>query len=204
MAPAAAKPLNHLTMSAEAHHAISAWLAERDESAARELMELLYPQVARIARSNLPFRMDEADLVQEIFAKLFLNLHRYDARLPLENWVSRLSINVCRDHLRARRRRPELRWSDLSEGEQAALEFVLQTRTPDAAPAEAAVHASELLQKVFETLSPDDRLVLSLLHLEEKSVAEVAAITGWSRPLVKVRAFRARARIRKALGGLHE
>src|SRR4051794_12905876 len=114
-APHSRFPPNCSPMSAEAQHAISAWLGERDESAARDLMELLYPQVARIARNHLPFRMEEADLVQEIFAKLFLNLHRYDARLPLENWVSRLSINVCRDHLRARARRPELRWSDLSE-----------------------------------------------------------------------------------------
>jgi RNA polymerase sigma-70 factor (ECF subfamily) len=187
-------------MSVEAQNAISAWLGERDESAARELMALLYPQVARIARSHLPFRMEEADLVQEIFAKLFLNLHRYDTRLPLENWVSRVSINVCRDHLRARARRPELRWSDLSEGEQAALEAALQA--PGSAPEETAAHAKEMLHKLFETLSPDDRLILSLLHLEEKSVAEIATLTGWSRPLVKVRAFRARARVRKALTAL--
>jgi RNA polymerase sigma-70 factor (ECF subfamily) len=187
-------------MSAEAQNAISAWLGERDESAARALMELLYPQVARIARSHLPFRMEEADLVQEIFAKLFLNLHRYDSRLPLENWVSRLAINVCRDHLRARARRPELRWSDLSDHEQAAMEAALQE--PDAAPEEAAAHAKEMLRKLLETLSADDRLILSLLHLEEKSVAEIATLTGWSRPLVKVRAFRARARIRKVLAAL--
>lgn len=184
-------------MSLEAQNAISAWLGARDESAARELMALLYPQVARIARSHLPFRMEEADLVQEIFAKLFLNLHRYDPRLPLENWVSRVSINVCRDHLRARARRPELRWSDLSEGEQAAVAAALQT--PDDAPKETAAHASEMLRKLLETLSADDRLVLSLMYLEEKSVTEIATLTGWSRPLVKVRAFRARARVRKAL-----
>src|SRR5437764_13498714 len=120
-------------MSVEAQNAISAWLADRDESAARELMARLYPQVVRIARSHLPFRMEEADLVQEIFAKLFLNLHRYGTRLPLENWVSRVSINVCRDHLGARARRPELRWSALSEGEQAASEGSLQPpgRAPD-------------------------------------------------------------------------
>lgn len=187
-------------MSVEAQNAISAWLGERDESAARELMALLYPQVARIARSHLPYRMDEADLVQEIFAKFFLNLHRYDVRLPLENWVSRLSINVCRDHLRARARRPELRWSDLSEGEQRAVEAALQL--PDEVPDEAAAHAREVLGKLLETLSADDRLILSLLHLEEKSVAEIATLTGWSRPLVKVRAFRARARVRKALAAL--
>ncbi|HEV7405267.1 MAG TPA: sigma-70 family RNA polymerase sigma factor [Chthoniobacteraceae bacterium] len=187
-------------MSAEAQNAISAWLRERDESAARELMEFLYPQVARIARSHLPFRMEEADLVQEIFAKLFLNLHRYDARLPLENWVSRVSINVCRDQLRARACRPELRWSDLGEDEQAAVEAALQA--PDDAPDEAAARAKETLRKILETLSADDRLILSLLHLEEKTVAEIATLTGWSRPLVKVRAFRARARVRKAMATL--
>jgi RNA polymerase sigma-70 factor (ECF subfamily) len=187
-------------MSVEAQNAISAWLGERDESAARELMVRLYPQVARIVRSHLPFRMEEADLVQEIFAKLFLNLHRYDARLPLENWVSRVSINVCRDHLRARARRPELRWSDLSEAERVALDAALQA--PDAAPEEAAAHAKEMLGKLLETLNSDDRLVLSLLYLEEKSVAEVATLTGWSRALVKVRAFRARAHVRKALSAL--
>ena len=187
-------------MTVEAQDAISAWLGARDESAARELMARLYPQVARIARSHLPFRMEEADLVQEIFAKLFFNLHRYDARLPLENWVSRVSINVCRDHLRARARRPELRWSDLTEGERAAVEAALQA--PDAAPEETAAHAKELLGKLLETLNPDDRLVLTLLYLEEKSVAEIATLTGWSRPLVKVRALRARARVRKALSAL--
>src|SRR5438046_9120489 len=97
-------------MSVEAQNAISAWLGERDENGARELMALLYPQVARIARSHLPFRMEEADLVQEIFVKLFLNLHRYDARLPVENWVSRVLITVCRDPLRTRARRPAPRW----------------------------------------------------------------------------------------------
>ena len=187
-------------MSLEAQTSISAWLRERDESAARDLMALLYPHVARIARSHLPFRMEEADLVQEIFTKLFLNLHRYDARLPLENWVSRVSINVCRDHLRARARRPELRWSDLSEAEQAALNTALEA--PDGAADEGPAHAREVLGKVLETLSADDRLVLSLLHLEEKSVAEIADLTGWSQPLVKIRAFRARARVRKALSAL--
>ena len=144
--------------------------------------------------------MEEADLVQEIFAKLFLNLHRYDQRLPLENWVSRLSINVCRDHLRARARRPELRWSDLSEGEQTALEAALQRlMAPSMNPLPTPASCSG---KLLETLNPDDRLVLNLLHLEEKSVAEIAALTGWSRPLVKVRAFRARAQVRKALARL--
>ncbi len=187
-------------MSEENLRRVDAWLHQRDERAARELMDALYPQVARIARRNLPFRMPEEDLVQEIFAKLFLNLHRFDPRLPLENWLSRLALNVCRDHLRARACRPELRWSDLSAGERLALEATLHAAEP-VDPAVAA-DARALIHKLLETLGADDRLVLTLLHLEEKSVDEIVALTGWNRALVKVRAFRARARLRRALAAL--
>lgn len=99
---------------------IEAWVARRDDDAARALIVGLLPQITRIVRRNLPFRMAQEDLTQEVFAKLFQNLHRYDARLPLENWVSRLALNVCRDHLRARACRPELRWSDSSARTNAA------------------------------------------------------------------------------------
>ena len=187
-------------MAAENLHRIAAWLSHGDEGAARALMEALHPQVARIARRHLPFRMAEEDLVQEIFLKLFRNLARYDAREPLEPWVSRVALNVCRDHLRARAARPELRWSDLGEGERVALEATAATALPvDAA---AATDARELLCKLLETLPADDRMVLTLLHLEEKPVDEIVALTGWNRTLVKVRAFRARARMRRALAAI--
>ncbi len=187
-------------MSAENLRRIAAWREHGDDSAARELMAALYPQVARIARRNLPFRMAAEDLVQEIFLKLFQNLHRYDVRLPLENWVSRLALNVCRDHLRARASRPELRWSDLDEGERQALDATLHT--VERVDSAVAADAKALTRKLLETLSADDRMVLTLLHLEEKSVDEIVALTGWNRALVKVRAFRARARMRQALENL--
>lgn len=161
------------------------------------LVDALYPQVIAIVRRHLPFRMGEEDLAQEVFARFFAGLHRYDPRRPLENWVSRVALNVCRDHLRRRACRPELRWADLAEGEQRAVEAVL--RSPETAPDELADDAREFLSKLLDTLPADDRLVLILLHVEEKSVDEIAAITGWSRALVKVRAFRARRRLRKAL-----
>lgn len=72
--------------------------------------------------------------------------------------------------------------------------------TPVDAPTAAA--ASALIGRLLETLPADDRMVLTLLHLEEKSVDTIAAVTGWNRTLVKVRAFRARARLRQALARL--
>jgi RNA polymerase sigma-70 factor (ECF subfamily) len=57
----------------------------------------------------------------------------------------------------------------------------------------------DLLDQVLATLPPRDRLILQLTALEQRSLQEVSALTGWSQTLIKVRAFRARRRLRQAL-----
>jgi RNA polymerase sigma-70 factor (ECF subfamily) len=64
--------------------------------------------------------------------------------------------------------------------------------------------SSELFGRLLGTLTASDRMVITLLMLEEKSVAEIAEQTGWSKTLVKVRAFRARHRLRRALAELEK
>jgi RNA polymerase sigma-70 factor (ECF subfamily) len=64
---------------------------------------------------------------------------------------------------------------------------------------ENADAARLLVGRVLERLSPQARLVITLLEIEDRSVKEIAQLTGWSVPLVKVRAFRARAEMRKVL-----
>ena len=100
---------------------------ERDEEAARMLVEQYYPLVIRIVRSHLPRRSAEEDLAQEVFVKLFNRLDRYEARpdVPFAHWVSRLTVRTCLDALRAERRRPELRWSDLSKDEASWLDYLV-------------------------------------------------------------------------------
>ena len=170
---------------------------QHDQDAAVALVEALYPLVIRIVRSHCPERSDEEDLAQEIFLKLFSRLDQYEARagIPLEHWVSRLAVRTCFDALRAKGRRPEVRMGDLSEEQRAWLEFM--TAEESAPPDSAAASALELVGRLLSQLPPDDRLVISLLDLEERSVKEIASITGWSVSLVKVRAFRARRKLRK-------
>jgi RNA polymerase sigma-70 factor (ECF subfamily) len=170
---------------------------QHDPEAAVALVEALYPLVIRIVRSHCPERSDEEDLAQEIFLKLFSKLDQYEARagIPLEHWVSRLAVRTCFDALRARGRRPVVRMGDLSEEQRAWLEFMIAEES--APPDSAAASARELVEQLLSQLSPEDRLVISLLDLEERSVKEIASITGWSVPLVKVRAFRARRKLRK-------
>jgi RNA polymerase sigma factor (sigma-70 family) len=168
-----------------------------DQDAAGKLVEQLHPLVIRIVRSHLPRRTLEEDLAQEIFVKLFDRLGQYQARsgVPFEHWVARLAVRTCLDALRAERRRPELRWGDLPEDQVAWLQFMLADQTV-AAPETSASSAREVVETLLTQLPPKDRLVLTLLDLEQRSVKEIADLTGWSVTLVKVRAFRARRKLR--------
>ena len=168
---------------------------QRDQAAARELVEHLYPLVIRIVRSHLPRRVAEEDLSQEIFLKMFTRLDQYKGAVAFTHWVSRIAVTTCIDQLRAQKRRPEFRWADLSEKEAEVLDAVLTTEGEVAA--NDALASRELVYKLLDQLKPADRLVLKLLDLEQRSVAEISELTGWNSSLVKVRALRARGKLKK-------
>jgi RNA polymerase sigma-70 factor (ECF subfamily) len=175
---------------------------KRDQIAARELVEHLHPLVIRIARAHLPRRVSEEDLAQEIFLKMFTRLEQYQGNVPFTHWVSRIAVTTCIDHLRAQKRRPELRWADLSERETDVLDSAI-TNENDVAP-DDALAAKEIVQKMLEMLKPEDRLVIQYLDLDQKSIAEISALTGWNQTLVKVRAFRARRKLQRMYRELTE
>jgi RNA polymerase sigma-70 factor (ECF subfamily) len=107
-----------------------------------------------------------------------------------------MSVRTCYDFLRGHQRNRESSFSELSEPENDWLErFVTQ---PESA-GENADAAKLLVARVLEKLSPSARLVITLLEIEDRPVKEIAALTGWTVPLVKVRAFRARAEMRKII-----
>jgi RNA polymerase sigma-70 factor (ECF subfamily) len=168
---------------------------QNDEDAARSLVRELYPLVMKIVRSHLPRRMGEEDLAQTVFAKVFAHVDQYSGSVPFEHWVSRVAVNTCLNALRAEKYRPELRLADLSEEESEMLEKI---GTTDKAPSPSEqLAARDLAHKMLETLSPKDRLIITLLDLEERSVEEIREMTGWNASVIKVRAFRARMKLRK-------
>ncbi len=127
--------------------------------------------------------------------KMFTRIGQYQGAVPFPHWVSRIAVTTCIDHLRAQKRRPEFRWADLSENEAEVLDSVMTNENDVAANDSFAAH--ELVGKLLDQLKPDDRLVIQLLDLEQKTIAEICALTGWNTSLVKVRAFRARRKLRK-------
>jgi len=171
-----------------------------DDDAARELIRQLYPLVAKIVRGYRPRRAAEEDLSQMIFIKVFQNLAQYSGKVPISHWVSRIAVNTCRNQLTAEKARPELRHADLSEEQAAMLENL--AASDEALSPDRKLAARDLVEKLLAMLKPVERLVIDMLYLQERSVAEVQKLTGWTAATIKVRAFRARQKLRRQIGGL--
>jgi RNA polymerase sigma-70 factor (ECF subfamily) len=178
-------------------HALVAAALEHDNEAARELVRRLYPLVAKMVRAHRPRRTSEEDLSQMIFIKVFQKLSQFSGKVPLEHWVSRIAINTCLNQIAAEKSRPELRHADLSEEEQAVVES-LASSSNELAP-DKRLASRQLVEHLLDLLKPVERLIVDLLYLQERSVAEVQAMTGWSASRIKVRAFRAREKLKNHL-----
>jgi RNA polymerase sigma factor (sigma-70 family) len=168
-----------------------------DDEAARELVRRLYPLVAKLVRGHRPRRTVEEDLCQMIFIKVFQKLSQFSGKVPLEHWVSRIAVNTCLNQIEAEKARPELRYADLSEEEQAVVEN-LAASSRELAPDERFA-SRQLVEHLLGLLKPVERLAIDLLYLQGRSVEEIRKITGWSVALIKVRAFRARQKMRGQL-----
>ena len=154
------------------------------------------PRLFAVVRKYARREDDVADLVQEVFLKAYRRLELWRGDAPFGHWLIRLTINSCYDYLRAERRRREEILSQVSEDEQAWLDR--HAVAPELMKPEADA-ARALVKKILSQLSPASRLVIQLLELEDRSVKEISELTGWSIVLVKVRAFRARAEMRKLI-----
>ena len=177
--------------------ALVAAARQHDESAAREIIRRIYPLVLRLVRSHRPRRGAEEDLCQMIFIKVFQKLDQFSGKVPLEHWVSRIAINTCINQIKAERVRPELRQADLSE-EEASMINNLAATAEELGP-DRSFAARDLVDRLLATLKPAERLVIDLLYLQQRSVAEIQTLTGWGASLVKVRAFRARQKLKRQL-----
>lgn len=164
------------------------------------LVERYQPRIFATARRYARRESEVEDIVQDIFIRAFQKLDSFRGEAPFEHWLMRLAVHTCYNHLRSHQRRKETPFAEISDGESDWLEHF--AADPDNARADADA-ARELVNLLLEQLSPASRMIITLLEIEERSVKEIAGLTGWSVPLVKVRAFRARAEMRKCLEKLN-
>jgi RNA polymerase sigma-70 factor (ECF subfamily) len=149
-----------------------------------------------IARQMMRFGRDRdtvQDLVHDCFVEAFLSLKNYRGDAPFDHWLAKIATRVGYRHWKTQSR-------DRARAEK------LQSNSFPAAPQTAEVgDARELANYLLNQLSPRDRLAITLLYLEDKSVSEAAELAGWSQTMMKVQAFRARKKLRTLLErqGIH-
>lgn len=170
-----------------------------DTASFEPLIQKYSPRVFATARRYARLEREVEDIVQEIWIKAFQKLGSFRGDAPFEHWLMRMAVRTCYDFLRAHQRNRESAFTEISEPEEDWLERFA------AAPESASEHvdaAKQLVGRILEEMSPAGRLIITLLEIEDRSVKEISELTGWSVPLVKVRAFRARAEMRKILARL--
>lgn len=136
-------------------------------------------------------RADYEELMQEVFVEAFQSLAKYRGDAPVLAWLRKIATRVCFRYWKrlsasaSHQSFTDLRWDDVAaspDGEQRQVDSV------------------EAVHQLLSRLSPRDRLVVTLIYLEGRSVAEAADLAGWSQTMVKVQCFRARKKLQKILG----
>ncbi|HOI94013.1 MAG TPA: RNA polymerase sigma factor [Syntrophobacter fumaroxidans] len=175
---------------------------EGDVNAFESLMDKYGDRVCRIVRNHVP-RDHTEEVVHEVFVRAYRSLPGYTAKAPFGHWLSKIAVRCCYDFFRNRRRNREIVLTNLTEDHQKWVDAVRTAESHEVFEKEAGrKEAGEVLEYALERLSAADRMVLTMLHLDGVPVKEAADLLGWSVVGVKVRAYRAKRKMRKIVSEL--
>lgn len=171
--------------------------ARGDESAFKELFDRHHRMVY-----NLAFRMtgnhsDAEEIAPEVFVKVWRKASEFRGQSRVSTWLYRIAANMAMDRMRSARTTKEVFWEDLAPVDKEMPDLRQATETPE----DAAMRREDnrILAAAIERLSADDRLLVTLYHLQGCSYAEIEDITGISQVNIKSKLFRARRRLRDTM-----
>ena len=179
--------------------AIIARILAGEVNAYEELMRRHGSYIARIVSAHVPG--DQVpEVAHEAFVRAYRSLSGYAPTAPFRNWLTTIALRSCHDFWRAAYRRRESPASNLSEDGQRFIETALATESREEFERMTRqTEARQILDLVLGRLKPLDRMIITLTYLEERTVSETAAMLGISVPNVKVRAFRAKRKLKSFL-----
>jgi RNA polymerase sigma-70 factor (ECF subfamily) len=157
-----------------------------DEKAFERLVLQYQPQVSKLMWRFSRDRSTCERLVQDVFIEVYLSLKTYKARAPFVHWLNRIATRVGYRHWKQLAR--QKLFAPLDDADFAQVKQQ-QRLDPD--------KAAEILHRLLAQLPAADRLVLTLIYFENCSMNEVARRTGWTQPAAKMRAARARKKLKK-------
>lgn len=175
-----------------------------DINAFAYLMTKYKENVVKIVARHLPHQQVE-ETVHDVFVRAYRSLPNLKNRSEFKQWLATIAIRTCHDFWRTRYRNQELPMSSLTDQHRSWLAQVIATESGEALSEKGRQkEAKELLDWGLARLSADERMVLELVYLEGLSGKEVARRLGLNVASVKVRALRARRKLKKLLNWFME
>lgn len=168
------------------------------EHAFEEIFHRHKRMVAFLASRHFRRAEEVEEIIQITFTKAFQGLANFRGAHDnsFASWLGAITSNACFDTMRKQLRRPEKLDCELSEAETRSL---LDLAGSNAHLAEQQIADGDLAERLLTYLSETDRSLLEMLYIHELPVSEIAERQGCSKANVKVRAWRARAHLRKIL-----
>ena len=168
----------------------------KDEMAFREVVERYQAKVFSIIYGILRNHNDAEDIAQQVFAKIYFSIKNFDFRSSLLTWIYKITVNECYDYLRKKRVRKLVYESDFSEEDSLRMENS-ESAAEQGPPVDIRLAQRDLVVKLLDKLSEDDRTLLLLKEVEGHSVEELSNMTGMNENTIKVKLFRARQKLVK-------
>src|SRR5271168_1154052 len=169
----------------------------RDEIAFRDIVERYQAKVFSIIYGILRNHNDAEDIAQQVFSKIYFSIQNFDFRSSLLTWIYKITVNECYDYLRKKRVRKLVYESDFSEEDVRRMENSDNAIEPSPA-VDTRLAQHDLVIKLLDKLSAEDRTLLVLKEVEGHSVEELSQMVGMNENTIKVKLFRARQKMIKA------
>jgi RNA polymerase sigma-70 factor (ECF subfamily) len=169
----------------------------RDELAFREIVERYQAKIFSIIYGILRNHNDAEDIAQQVFSKIYFSIRNFDFRSSLLTWIYKITVNECYDYLRKKRVRKLVYESDFSEEDAHRMETSGPAIDPST-PIDRKLSQQDLVSKLLDKVSAEDRNLILLKEVEGHSVEELAAMTGLNENTIKVKLFRTRQKLLKA------
>ena len=174
-------------------------ILEGNVNAFELLMDRYQGYVAGIVIKKVPKDRTQ-EVAHEAFIRAYRSLETFRAKTPFKHWLASIAVRCCHDFWRQHYRRKETQIGSISEDGWEWIQTLRVDGSADASDGYARnPEALRVLRWAMESLSPEDRMVLTLVHMEGHTIAEAAELLHWSVPKVKIRAYRARKKLRKTL-----
>ena len=161
------------------------------ERLVRQYQNLVWHVVFRMVRQA----QDAQDLCQETFLRVHRYLHQYRSESALKSWIAQVAYSVAKRHLE--RKRIPISEAPADADAPSPLDFVQDDFDLEGAYIDQ--QSAGRLHEAIDCLPPMQRTILTLYHLDEMPIAEIATVTGLAEGTIKSHLFRSRKQLREAL-----